>query len=225
MDVREDGDAHRQSLAARSAGIGAGPRVARPSLAAPPGAAASPGLAGPGGRRRGYAAPVAPRFVATTRRWSGPAGRHAVDDPDPAAAEAPRPPAGRPRAPRPSRSPLPGDERSAPDEQRERQLDELRQRRRRPGRRPPASARAGEGPRRASSTRTGRDLDRRREAGRGHGRLEERRLLADRLDEQRPLRRQRGRERDAREAAAAAEVDERPDPELGEARGPRRGCR
>ena len=103
MDVREDGDAHRQSLAARSAGIGAGPRVAR-RLAAPPGADASPGAAGPGGRlarvrRAGRAAlrrddEAVVRAGRATRRRRPGSGRR----------RGPRPPAGRPRAPRRRRS-------------------------------------------------------------------------------------------------------------------------
>jgi hypothetical protein len=108
-------------------------------------------------------------------------------------------------------SALPGDERSAPGEERKRELDEVRQRRHGPGddgRPALAMARVGGEVLGAD----GGDLDGRGEAGRGHGRLEERRLLA--IDSTSSARSagSGGRERDPGKAAAAAEVDERPDP-------------
>ena len=126
-----------------------------------------------GGRLARYAATVAPRFVATTRRWSGRPRRRAADDSIRAAAERLDRPPRRPRARSSSRSPrFQATSDAARREQRERELDELRQRRDGPG---------GDGrPALALARVRGeilgadrRDLDRRREAGRGHGRLEE----------------------------------------------------
>ena len=223
MDVRQDGDAHRQSLAARSAGIGAGPRAAR-RLAAPPGADASPGPAGPGGRL----ARVRRAGRAALRRDDeavvGPAGRHAADDPDPAAAEARRPPAAPASSSSSSRSLLPGDERSAPGEQRERQLDELRQRRDRPGDdRRPALALTRVGGEVLGADR--RDVDRRREAGRGDGRLEERRLLARSTRRAAPAPQATRPRAGCRGSRRRCRCRRTPGPRAGEAREPRRGCR
>ena len=222
MDVREDGDAHRQSLAARSAGIGSGPRVARRRRCAARGPAASPGPAGPG-RPAGAGTPRRSRRASSRRRGGGPAGP-ATAPPTIAGSGRHRGPSTRPPRRRASSSSspdaaLPGDERPARVEQRERQLDELRRAARRPGRRPPASARAGGRPRRGPRARPPRP--RRVGASPVAATAVSRNVafLRDRLDEQRPLGRQRGREREPGEAAAAADVDERPDARAGEARG------
>ena len=109
MDVRQHGDAHAESLAARPAAFGRD-RVDPVSSLTTDGACGRPGS-------RGSARPVAPRFVTITSRCAGLAGRGCRDDRDVAAAEPAT--ARRPAASSsPSRSPLPGD-RAARLEERE----------------------------------------------------------------------------------------------------------
>ena len=86
------------------------------------------------------------------------------------------------------------------------------------GRRPPASARGDGDPPASTSDRPANDST---DRGRVHGRdgsIQEPRLLGDAVDQEGPARRKGGREREARIAAAAADVDERVDPALAQER-------
>ena len=222
MDVREDGDAHRQSLAARSAGIGPG-RASRGALAAPPGATRHQGRRARAAGWRGYAAPVAPRFVATTRRWSGRPG-------DTPSTTRIRPP------PRPSTARRPASSSSSSRSLFQATSDPPRASSGNASSTSSGSGADGPGDDRRPAlalARVGgevldagrRDLDRRREAGRGHRRRRgttpscgSTRRAAPAPQATRPRAGCRGSRRRCRRRRT-------PGPRAGEAREPRRGCR
>ena len=133
--------------------------------------------------------------------------RHArVDDLDPAGVQGPQRGTGRCELVVQRRA-LPGDEDAAGGDERQAHLHELGERRDR--------ARRDRGPRLAVTGVVGEGLgtdrlrgDRPRPTGGLDDRAQEPDLLGDRIDEQRAVRGERDGERDAREAAAAAEVQQ-----------------